>query len=1058
MEVFSIIEGHFGNLTAQVVKDCFLPFLMDPLMQMYRQHSPRDVYHRHGWFAGERPLYHRPPTNEIHLSVTRSFKALDKELLERFSHVPLTKSAACVVAAMYENFEQLLHVANLGNNIAILGRPRNTDNFYDVHVLSGDHSTDNLAERESIRALHPGEDLIHNGLFFGRKYTRAFGATLLNSSEEQIKTQRNLPESFSETAHPEVVTPPYMSSNPEVTDVRIMRGDVVVLGSSWLSDCLSKEEIVGLVGVWLKKRSDVTSGAWEVEEDVERDTLPVQLKDDTTEMYARWNAPKRFINIERNVATHLAQNAMGGANTQLRAELMDYRRTDLPRKELAIVFVVEPYCIIHFDIELLCTDEHRVGWENGHCVGNTPEISSISFPGLCLEDSPVGVRDSDLVSVFPAAINVAATFNRTLMNQRAIALGQEFKGKGVHVALGPMMNLMRSPAAGRNWEGFGGDPYLSGEGAYETIIGIQSAGVQATAKHYINNEQEHFRDASSSNVDDRVPAFYAVADWWATHSTLSINSGLDMTMPGDITLGSGTTYFGSTLVNAVNSGSVSQARINDMATRILAGWYLVGQDSGFPAVNFDAWNNNAAFNKHVNVQSDHKALIRQIDAASTVLLKNTNGTLPLKAPKTIAIVGNGAANSSAGPNGYVDRGGDDGVLGLGWGSGTANFPYLIAPLDAIKVRASADGTTVSSSTSDTDLSSAKNAATGKAIAFVFITADSGEGYITVEGNAGDRNSLSAWHSGDALIAAVASVNKNTVVVVNAVGPINMEAWITNPNITAVVWSGIPGQEAGNGLVDVLYGAYNPSGRLPYTIGKSITDYSAQVTMTQTGTITPITYSEGLFIDYRHFDQAGITPRFEFGFGLSYTTFVYSGLTISGSTSGGTRQTGPGSALDPWLHDAVVTVTFTVQNSGTVSGNEVPQLYLTFPASANSAPKNLKGFDSVFVGAGQSVAVWYHAGLEYKVPSPASSMPSMSAVKRTSKKHLTVGDVHVLRLLAASAAQRVRRAHSYSKPPVDGADAGKHALSAYARLHLTGVRRVACLVVEILSYSFFATSL
>ncbi|KAJ6606907.1 phosphatase 2C-like domain-containing protein [Mycena sp. CBHHK59/15] len=340
MEVFSIIEGHFGNLTAQVVKDCFLPFLMDPLMQMYRQHSPRDVYHRHGWFAGERPLYHRPPTNEIHLSVTRSFKALDKELLERFSHVPLTKSAACVVAAMYENFEQLLHVANLGNNIAILGRPRNTDNFYDVHVLSGDHSTDNLAERESIRALHPGEDLIHNGLFFGRKYTRAFGATLLNSSEEQIKTQRNLPESFSETAHPEVVTPPYMSSNPEVTDVRIMRGDVVVLGSSWLSDCLSKEEIVGLVGVWLKKRSDVTSGAWEVEEDVERDTLPVQLKDDTTEMYARWNAPKRFINIERNVATHLAQNAMGGANTQLRAELMDYRRTDLPRKELAIVVML----------------------------------------------------------------------------------------------------------------------------------------------------------------------------------------------------------------------------------------------------------------------------------------------------------------------------------------------------------------------------------------------------------------------------------------------------------------------------------------------------------------------------------------------------------------------------------------------------------------------------------------------------------------------------------------------------------------------------------------------
>ncbi|KAJ7173243.1 beta-glucosidase [Mycena filopes] len=636
-----------------------------------------------------------------------------------------------------------------------------------------------------------------------------------------------------------------------------------------------------------------------------------------------------------------------------------------------------------------------VGWENGHCVGNTPAISSIGFPGLCLEDSPVGVRDADLVSVFPAAINVAATFNRTLMNQRGVAMGQEFKGKGVNVGLGPMMNLMRAPAAGRNWEGFGGDPYLSGEGAFQTITGMQSAGVQATAKHYINNEQEHFRESSSSSVDDRqqhelyaLPFLrsvqanvasvmcsyinssyacendkmlngalkqeygfqgYVMSDWWATHSTLSINAGLDMTMPGDISQNSGTTYFGTNLVNAVNSGSVTQARINDMATRILAAWYLVGQDSGYPAVNFDAWNNGAAFNQHINVQSNHGTLIRQIDAASTVLLKNS-GILPLKAPKTIAVVGNGAANSSRGANGYADRGGDDGVLGLGWGSGTANFPYLISPLDAIKSRSASDGTVVSSSTSDTDLTGAKTAATGKDVAFVFITADSGEGYITVEGNAGDRNSLSAWHNGDALVAAVAAANKNTVVVVNAVGPINMEAWITN------VWSGVPGQEAGNGLVDVLYGAYNPSGRLPFTIGKSITDYSAQVVVNQAGAITPVPYTEGLFIDYRHFDQAAITPRFEFGFGLSYTTFTYSGLTISGSTAGGTRQSGPGSSLDPWLHTPVVTVTFTIHNNGTVAGNEVPQLYLTFPAAAKSAPKNLKGFDSVFVGVGQSVTV------------------------------------------------------------------------------------------------------
>ncbi|TDL28550.1 beta-glucosidase [Rickenella mellea] len=590
------------------------------------------------------------------------------------------------------------------------------------------------------------------------------------------------------------------------------------------------------------------------------------------------------------------------------------------------------------------------------------------------------------------------------MNQRGAAMGQEFRGKGVQVALGPMMNLMRAPAAGRNWEGYGGDPYLSGEGAYETILGLQSAGVQATAKHYINNEQEHNRDMSSSIVDDRtqhelyalpflrsvqanVAAImcsynqingsfacennktlngilkgefgfqgYIMSDWQATHSTGSVNSGLDMTMPGDVTFGSGTSYFGPALVSAVQSGSVPQSRVDDMAVRILAGWYLLGQDSGYPAVNFDAWNLNAPVNTHVNVQGNHGSLIRTIGAASTVLLKNVNNALPLNKPKSIGIVGNGAGPSSVGPNGYSDRGGDDGVLGTGWGSGTANYPYLITPLSAITTRAGADGSVVSSSLSDSNLNAAATTATGKDVALVFITADSGEGYITVEGNAGDRNNLNAWHGGDALVAAVAAVNKNTIVVVNTVGPIIVEAWINHPNVTALVWSGLPGQEAGNGLVDVIYGAYNPSARLPYTIGKSINDYSAQVLYTGSP-IVQIPYNEGLFIDYRHFDANNIAPRFEFGFGLSYTTYQYSGLTITGSAAGGTRQPpGPGSALDPWLHSKVISVSFTIKNNGTKAGNEIPQLYLTLPSSANAPPKSLKGFDSVPIGAGQSSSV------------------------------------------------------------------------------------------------------
>ncbi|KAG8743934.1 hypothetical protein FRC10_011120 [Ceratobasidium sp. 414] len=363
---------------------------------------------------------------------------------------------------------------------------------------------------------------------------------------------------------------------------------------------------------------------------------------------------------------------------------------------------------------------------------------------------------------------------------------------------------------------------------------------------------------------------YVMSDWWATHSgATAVNAGLDMTMP----------------------------------------------------VNFDSWNINSSFNQHVNVQGSHATLIRTIGAASTVLLKNKNSVLPLKTPSTIGVVGNDAGPNSQGINGCSDRSCNNGVLGEGWGSGTAEYPYLINPLDAIKTKASSIGATVTSSTSDTDLTAAATAARGKDVALVFISADSGEGYITVEGNAGDRNDLKAWHSGDALVAVVAAVNKNTIVVVHSVGPIIMEPWIDHVNVTAVLWAGLQGQEAGNAVVDVLWGAVNPSGRLPYTIAKSASDYSASVITSGGGTVQ-IPYAEGLKVDYRAFDTNSIAPRFEFGFGLSYTTFNYSNLVITPGASGGTQPTGPGSSLSSWLQDPWIKVSFTISNTGSVAGTEL----------------------------------------------------------------------------------------------------------------------------------------
>ncbi|KAF8487510.1 glycoside hydrolase family 3 protein [Russula ochroleuca] len=662
-----------------------------------------------------------------------------------------------------------------------------------------------------------------------------------------------------------------------------------------------------------------------------------------------------------------------------------------------------------------------VGWENGRCVGNIAPIGD--FPGLCLEDAPLGVRFADFATVFPAAINAASTWKRSLLRARGVAMGKEHVGKGVNIALGPMMNIGRVAQGGRNWEGFGADPFLAGVGAYETILGMQSAGVQACAKHYIDSEQENQRKVESSNIDDRtrheiyvapflrsvmaglasvmcsfnlVNGTYAcennntlngilknelgfqgfvMSDWHAQHSTMSAMTGLDMTMPGDIFFFSNTTYFGTNLTAYVQNGTIPEARVDDMATRILASWYLLGQDSpNYPKTNFNAFLPlDEATNEHVDVQDNHGELVREIDRSSVVLLKNVNDALPLKKPRKLVLIGSDAAPAHiAGPNEFSDQGGVDGVLTIGWGSGTAWFTYKISPYEAFQARARIDHTSFSWFFDDFNLVGAATAAVEQDVAIVFLQSDSGEGYITVDGNVGDRNNLTAWLNGDALVQAVASQNNNTVVVVNSVGPLILEPWIDHPNVTAVVWAGLEGAETGNALVDVIYGAVNPSGRLPYTIAKSPQDYPAQLALGGNGEeILNITYLEGLFVDYRHFDAANITPRFEFGFGMSYTEFEYSDLNLvpveyigegqdgqleANWLAGKPGPQGVGSSTALWLHRPAFTVSFTIQNTAHVAGTEIPQVYLHFPVGAGEPPSVLRGFTDVELQPGEEKSV------------------------------------------------------------------------------------------------------
>jgi beta-glucosidase len=445
-----------------------------------------------------------------------------------------------------------------------------------------------------------------------------------------------------------------------------------------------------------------------------------------------------------------------------------------------------------------------VGWMNGPCVGNTYGTEDPYFPSLCLQDAPLGIRFANNVTSGVSGINAAASFDKKAIYARGSYMGKEFRGKGIHVQLGPAMNFMRSPEGGRGFESGGEDPFLQGVTAAETIKGIQDEGVIATAKHYILNDQELNRNTGSSETDsrtlhevylwpfarsveagvasmmcayNRINGTYACeddytlntvlkgelgfkgfvqSDWGATKTTVdSVNGGLDMTMPGDITMGSGGSYFGKNLTDAVGNNSVDEDRVTDMAMRIVASWYKMRQDENYPKTTLDSFHLDKA--PYVNVQADHGKLVRELGAASNVLLKNTKGALPInpKKVKKIAVIGSDAGPDPNGLNSCEDHGCSSGTLAQGWGSGTAAYPYMVDPLAGLK-EAFGDKVAIQSTLQDWDLEKAASTAEGADYAFVFSNSNSGEEYITVDGNKGDRNNLTLWNNGDNLVSAILS--------------------------------------------------------------------------------------------------------------------------------------------------------------------------------------------------------------------------------------------------------------------------------------------------------------
>ena len=395
---------------------------------------------------------------------------------------------------------------------------------------------------------------------------------------------------------------------------------------------------------------------------------------------------------------------------------------------------------------------------------------------------------------------------------------------------------------------------------------------------------------------------FVMSDWAAQHAgAATAVAGLDMTMPGDTSFNTGISYWGGNLTLAVVNGTVPEWRIDDMAMRIMAAFFKVGNtvEDQIP-VNFNSWTrdtygyedqaakeNWGHINHQVDVRADHAHHIRESAAKGTVVLKNT-GSLPLVKPKFVAVIGEDAGSNPKGPNGCPDRGCDDGTMAMVWGSGTSNFPYLITPDSALQRQAIEDGTRYESVLSNYAWEQTLALVTQPNVtAIVFANAAGGEGYIDVDDNAGDRKNLTLWKNGDDLIKNVSAVNPNTIVVLHTIGPVLVTDWYANPNITAIIWAGAPGQESGNSLTDILYGKTSP-GRSPFTWGPTRESYGTDVMyQPDNGDGAPQQdFSEGVFIDYRHFDRAAPgkagdagAPIFEFGFGLSWSTFSYSDLKI-----------------------------------------------------------------------------------------------------------------------------------------------------------------------------------
>ena len=582
-------------------------------------------------------------------------------------------------------------------------------------------------------------------------------------------------------------------------------------------------------------------------------------------------------------------------------------------------------------------------------VGYVPGNSRLSIPALKLADGRAGVGNKARgVTLLPAPIAAAASWDTALLRQYGEVLGAEEWGKGTNVALAPSIDVVRVPEWGRTFESYGEDPYFNGQMAVAEIEGIQSKGPLANANMYLTMNQEDNRFHEDSVVDARtlheiylVPfeaavrqghvgtvmcayvktngvfscesgyllndllkkqlGFYGwvMSDWGATHSTVaSAHGGLDQEMPG-------AKFYGQPMQAAVQNGSVGVATVDEHVRRILIPMFRQGLFDKQPTGD---WNSNVR-------TPEHTAFSLRVAEEGTVLLKNDKGLLPLARDASIAIIG-AAGNSK--PKAEGD--GSSGVVA----------PYIVTPLQGIRKRAAA-GATIRYA-DGADIKAAAEVARTASAAIVFVSTSDTEGT--------DRPDMKLPGNQDALIEAVAAASPNTLVVLDTGGPILMP-WIDQ--VRGVVEAWYPGQEDGTAIAAVLYGDVNPSGKLALTFPRMAAEIPTGTAQQWPGVQGASNYSEKLNVGYRWYDATGAAPLYPFGFGLSYTTFRLSHLVID---SGGTTS-------DRAKSDQPVQAKVQITNTGKRTGAEVIQVYVEQPAKNGEPPRQLRAFTRVELKPGQT---------------------------------------------------------------------------------------------------------